>query len=76
MDPPAPVAAHLLHDVFHDAGPALFRVEVELLDDPLEPRAAHDLLRQRLQPILDARRHGRPHVCFRHALRYDENDCL
>src|SRR5438552_3766642 len=38
------VAAHDLDDVLHRRGPAIARVEVEVEDDPLEARAAEDLL--------------------------------
>jgi hypothetical protein len=43
---------------------AFLRIQVEVGDDLLEPRAAHDLLADRLQPILDARRHRRPDVAL------------
>ena len=42
----------------------------------LEPRAAQDLLADRLQPILDARRHGRLHVALGHPLRHDQDQRL
>ena len=67
---------HPLDDVFHDRGATLVGVEVEILDDPFEPRAAEDLLGDRLQPILDARGHRRAHVALRHALRHDQDQGL
>ena len=68
--------AHLLDDVFHDPGLALLLVQVEILDDALEPRAAQNLLADRLQPIFDARRDRRPDVALGHLLRHHEDDGL
>ena len=67
---------HPLDDVFHDRGAALVGVEIEILNDPFEPRAAQDLLRDRLQPILDARGHRRAHVALGHALRDHQDQRL
>ena len=68
--------AHPLDDVFHDADLALALVQVEVLDDALEARAAQNLLADRLETVLDSRRHGRPHVGFGHLLGHDEDDGL
>jgi len=48
-------------------------VQIEVLDDPLQARAAENLLSDRLQPILDSRRHGGPDVALGHPLRHDQN---
>ena len=53
-----------------------FAIQVEVGDDLLEPRAAEDLLADRLQPILDARGHRRPDVALGHALRHDQDQRL
>ena len=46
------------------------------MDDPLEARAAQNLLADGRQAILDARRDGRPDVALRHPLRNDEDQRL
>ena len=48
-------------------------VQVEILDDFLEPSTAEDLLADGVQPILDSRRHRRTDIVFRDLLRDDEN---
>ena len=39
------VATHPFDDILHDSGFALFVVQVEVLDDPLQTRTTQDLLR-------------------------------
>ena len=69
------VVAHALHDVFHRELALQFFVEIEIPDDPLQSRAAHNLVLQRVQPIFDLRGDGRrgPNVGVRDSLR-DEHD--
>ena len=67
------VPAHLLDHVFHDRGLARLRVEIEVLNDALETRAAQDLLLNRLQAVLDPGRDRRLHVALRNPLRHDQN---
>ncbi len=67
------VQAHLLHDILHGAGAALVHVQVVVEDDPLEPRAAHDLLADGVEPVLDLGCDRRPHVALGHTLRHDEH---
>jgi hypothetical protein len=68
---------HPLDNVFHQllVGP-FTRIQVEVRDDLLEARAAENLLADRLQAILDARRHRRLDVTLRHALRHHEDQAL
>ena len=70
------VAPHPLDDVFHDRGTPLFAVQIEVLDDAFEARAAENLLADRLQTILDARRDRRLHVGLGHALGHDQDQRL
>ena len=65
--------AHPSDERLHRHRRALLRIQIEVDDRPFEPIAAEDLLPQRGQPILDAARHGRAHVAFRHPLRNDQD---
>jgi hypothetical protein len=70
------VAAHGLDDVLHDPRPAFVGVEIEVLNDSLQPTPAENLLNERLQTIFDSRGDRRTHVLLGNALRDDQNDRL
>ena len=52
------VEPHLLDDVFHGQLSSLLFVEVEVLNDPLEPAPTEDLLTDRSEAIDDGGCHG------------------
>ena len=70
------VRPHSLDDVLHDASAAEVLIQVKVLNDALQPRAAENLLADRLKPILDPGRHRRSHVTLGHALWHQHNEGL
>src|SRR6266542_3713709 len=67
------VASHLFDDIFHDAEASKVRVQLEILDDALDPCSTEYLLGNRGQPVSNACRDGRAHIAFGHTLRHYEN---
>ena len=65
-----------LDDVLHDPHAALLLVQVEVLDDALEARAAEDLLLDRRQPVVELGRDLRADEALGHPRRNHQNQRL
>ena len=69
----ADLLPHPLDDVLHDVGLTAIGVQIEILNDALQTRAAQNLLANRLHSFFDARGNRRAHVILGNPLRDHED---